>query len=501
MRRHRVDECGHRRRKNRVEGVSYRVGIRNQDVLPDVRLGQDVGRRQIRDENFGGYVSDMSGRSHRRADLLLQTVHSQKVRGRLRPLLSHILFVMSSPSVVDPPMIRRPVEVLGWTPDELWTDPDHRNQEGALFLKNPLPSDKTICFENRGHRYAIFDPETSMYFEDVMGTTTWIHKYTPPFPAFAAVTTAKSVNSRFEKWIRAGFKHPVPWPEKYLRHVSHETFDKYKRFKMGEFPTLAHAFSDRLSDHTFVRLHPSIRETNMEIYLTWSDLKEKTPEVFLELFGQTHELCFAIPPTYTAADVSNDWPRMGTMLHLAVERYLNGLDPRVTPTISTEFDQFLRFHDYMASMGYQAFRTELSMGDPDLMVCGQADAVYFNPEKKRYILVDWKSTNKIVSKDEREDLDHYTADMMMGLWETVRGTTRFTYCLQLIIYKDMLAKTCGIHIAEMYIVVLNRQNPDFVVIEAPDFSYDEEFYGPRIAQMYKERLEFVETAKMEWKSM
>ena len=66
----------------------------------------------------------------------------------------------------------------------------------------------------------------------------------------------------------------------------------------------------------------------------------------------------------------NDGSKAGTLLHLDIERYLNGLEPKLVDSVEwQQFHTFLTDHP-----GLEWFRSEWRIFDPDVLLSGSVDA-------------------------------------------------------------------------------------------------------------------------------
>jgi hypothetical protein len=318
-----------------------------------------------------------------------------------------------------------------------------------LAVAHPLICDEDTKFQELNHVYAI-RVNNSWTTEGVISVTKWIKEYEPEDSKFEmiAVRKAKSLNSMFNATASL-------YPRSTLYDLIDERDWNASVACVQGKAKAADAFAHRiLSDPKFVRL-PYKKDTNDELrtkYEYWKQEPNKTLEFFTECFGDYEPRVMAALPHLTGNDVRDLWPRFGTRLHHDIEYYLNNRrDPAYTGEC-VEWKQVMKFMRYLEENGYTAFRTELTMSVPSLLLCGQADFIAKKPDGK-FILFDWKRTSSVRA----DGKDPYVNDAkpMLGPWSHRKCTSRNKYTIQLNIYRQML-KTYKIEVDEMFLVCFHK---------------------------------------------
>jgi len=107
-------------------------------------------------------------------------------------------------------------------------------------------------------------------------------------------------------------------------------------------------------------------------------------------------------------------------------------------------------------------KTELVVYDPESMIAGMIDMLFYNVRKKEYQLWDWK-TNKAFSRES----DRYMLDELF----TIQDCDMNTYSLQLSLYKYIIEKTTSIKLGDSHIVWFSHNNEKYEIIKTNDMSY------------------------------
>ena len=149
----------------------------------------------------------------------------------------------------------------------------------------------------------------------------------------------------------------------------------------------------------------------------------------------------------------------GTKLHRNIELYYNDVevhDDRI------EFQYFLQYSRKMSAEGWVPYRTEWLMYDEDYKLTGSIDMVFYHPEKKVYIVRDWKMSKQIskygFGKKGKRPL------------ETLPDCNFSHYSLQQNIYKFFLEHCCDIKVQDMAIVIFHHSNENYVEFEIPELN-------------------------------
>ena len=149
----------------------------------------------------------------------------------------------------------------------------------------------------------------------------------------------------------------------------------------------------------------------------------------------------------------------GTKLHRNIELYYNDVevhDDRI------EFQYFLQYSRKMSAEGWVPYRTEWLMYDEDYKLTGSIDMVFYHPEKKVYIVRDWKMSKQIskygFGKKGKRPL------------ENLPDCNFSHYSLQQNIYKFFLEYCCDIKVQDMAIVIFHHSNENYVEFEIPELN-------------------------------
>lgn len=153
----------------------------------------------------------------------------------------------------------------------------------------------------------------------------------------------------------------------------------------------------------------------------------------------------------TASKFGIEQKEAGTKLHLNIQKYYNGIPFKDT---SIEFKHFKKFVKEFPML--RPYRTEWSIFDTDLLICGTADIV-FTDDKNEFHLYDWKrSNNKTIFSRDPDIINNFFQN------EIVKTKSRhIIHALQLNIYKYILEKNYGIQIKSMCIVILHPENSSY----------------------------------------
>jgi hypothetical protein len=300
---------------------------------------------------------------------------------------------------------------------------------------NPLPGDPLVRFSEEGHRYQFRLSEDASW-QDGVPVGDFIGVFAPEFPEFMVINVRNSLNSRYEYWRKANAysgKHGVPYLD------PRETVKMRPWSKPGVlWPEKYHAF---LPPEVFRRIHDGDVET-----------------VRSEGWKVPH-----LDGGFTNEDVQQGWTREGTELHGRIEASLNHATP-LPGRETTEwayFQAFLRDHPT-----WVPFRTELNVALPEYGICGRIDAIFFDTQTGKYILIDWKCSKKLKAREE-DDEDYETEDVLKGPFEGIPATTRNKFFIKKNVYRIGMKRSHELEIGSMYLLVLHRSNPGYVLIRIP----------------------------------
>lgn len=155
----------------------------------------------------------------------------------------------------------------------------------------------------------------------------------------------------------------------------------------------------------------------------------------------------------TTAEIKREWKEagkeareLGTLMHLNIENYYNGLP--YTPGF-TETREYELFQAYLADhKNYVPYRTEWTVYTKKHRLAGSIDMVYIDPKQPgKFILADWKRSKEIKFENRWET--------GLGPLSDIDNCNYWHYTLQLNVYRMILEKYYGLEISEMFLVVLH----------------------------------------------
>jgi hypothetical protein len=167
----------------------------------------------------------------------------------------------------------------------------------------------------------------------------------------------------------------------------------------------------------------------------------------------------------------------GSTLHDYIENYLsNKIKPEAK--ISPEglvFDEIKETYEVMKSYFHNFYedtvakgklipvRSELVIGDRDLMLCGMVDQLFWNVRHQCLQIWDWKTNTILNMKND------YGKKMKGCLW--MLDECEFnTYSLQLSIYKKIIERNTNLKLGGCHLVWFNEENPNYKIINCDDHS-------------------------------
>lgn len=120
--------------------------------------------------------------------------------------------------------------------------------------------------------------------------------------------------------------------------------------------------------------------------------------------------------------------------------------------LRNQADSFLEDHSHLVPI-----KLEQIVGDPNLRVAGQIDAILYNPETNEYYLYDYKTDKKI----------EYDSpfDNMLNPLDKVSACNFNKYSLQIGIYKYLLELHTDIKISDCRIIWFNQYNSNYQSIK------------------------------------
>lgn len=165
---------------------------------------------------------------------------------------------------------------------------------------------------------------------------------------------------------------------------------------------------------------------------------------------------------------------LGTKMHRNIELFYNG-EPH--DTASTEFGYFLSFHESVSSLGWEMFRTEMTIWEETSRLCGSVDAIYVNTRKVPKVtlqewsrggpvlhvqLIDWKRSKEIT-------MNGFNKFGKPPCAQQLEDCNFNHYKLQLNLYKYILELRYNMIVDSMAIVVCHpdNNNKSFLKYEMP----------------------------------
>lgn len=137
----------------------------------------------------------------------------------------------------------------------------------------------------------------------------------------------------------------------------------------------------------------------------------------------------------------------GTLMHLNIEKYYNGVPVEDDSVEFSYFKNFLVDHPHL-----EAYRTEQTIFDEDLKISGSVDMLFRDTRNGEYHVYDWKRSKAI------EYISFYKKFGIVDCVADVPDTNFFHYSLQLNTYRYILEKNYGIKIKDLFLVVMHPDN-------------------------------------------
>lgn len=185
----------------------------------------------------------------------------------------------------------------------------------------------------------------------------------------------------------------------------------------------------------------------------------------------------------TAAELVAMWAasgerasRLGTALHLDIERFFNGL-PTVAaaaaaagsaaplPEESVEMGYFRRWWSTWRSVHLTPWRTEWCVYWEEYKLAGSIDMVFRDPDTGVLEIYDWKRVCKPLMPD--HDCPKYPKYSTVRGLEHVPDNEYWHYALQLNMYRRILETQYGETVTALALVVLHPDNASYRRIELP----------------------------------
>ena len=107
-------------------------------------------------------------------------------------------------------------------------------------------------------------------------------------------------------------------------------------------------------------------------------------------------------------------------------------------------------------------RTEMVVYDPESLIGGMLDILFYNVRAKQFQIWDNKTNKKLTLKTERRLKNElYVLD----------DSDLTIYSLQLGLYKYIIEKNTGIKLGKSYLIWFSHNNENYQIIETKDYSY------------------------------
>lgn len=107
-------------------------------------------------------------------------------------------------------------------------------------------------------------------------------------------------------------------------------------------------------------------------------------------------------------------------------------------------------------------RTEMVVRDPESLVAGMLDILFYNVKAKEYQIWDWKTNKSFSMREDRKLLDELCL---------LDDCDLEIYSLQLSMYKFIIEKNTGLKLGNSYVVWFSHNNDNYEVIEMKSRSY------------------------------
>ena len=167
----------------------------------------------------------------------------------------------------------------------------------------------------------------------------------------------------------------------------------------------------------------------------------------------------------------------GSTLHDYIENYLSNKikpEPKESPeglkfeeideTYKVMRQHFHNFYEDTVAKGKLIpVKSELVVGDRELMLCGMVDQLFWNERHQCLQIWDWKTNTRLNMKN------NFGNKMKECLW--MLDECEFnTYSLQLTIYKKIIERNTNLKLGSCHLVWFNEENPNYKVINCEDYS-------------------------------
>ena len=145
----------------------------------------------------------------------------------------------------------------------------------------------------------------------------------------------------------------------------------------------------------------------------------------------------------------------GTLLHYHAEMLLNGCD--IQEPTSIEFRQLLGIVHWLRDEGWRPYRTEICLMSVQLVLAGQADALFRN-EHNDFAILDWKRSKKVQFDGCRR---------LLPPFDNLEDCNGWLYSLQLNVYRTILESEYGLRITMMALGQVHPELPSPRLVRVP----------------------------------
>lgn len=181
----------------------------------------------------------------------------------------------------------------------------------------------------------------------------------------------------------------------------------------------------------------------------------------------------------TDSEIKEEWATngrdaadLGTLMHLNIENYYNGLEYTENFTNTKEYKLFQNY--LQDHLDYKAYRTEWCVFSKHYKLAGSIDMVYIDPkDSTKVIIADWKRSKEIKMDNKWEK--------GLGVLKDIDNCNFWHYTIQLNVYKLIIEKYYGKTVSEMFLVILHPNQDDYIKIPIADCKNI-------VLKMFKERL-------------
>lgn len=163
----------------------------------------------------------------------------------------------------------------------------------------------------------------------------------------------------------------------------------------------------------------------------------------------------------TDKEITGEWnengriaSEAGTKMHLAIEKYLNDAE-HLIPADVLVTPEWKHFQQFWADYGgdIEPYRLEWEVWVEEIKLAGSIDGIFRRKSDGAFMIYDWKRSKEIKSENQFgtgfPPVDH------------LPDTNYWHYTLQLNVYRWVLEKYYGLHITDMFLVILHPDNKSY----------------------------------------